>query len=164
MGPDSEEGKGNKNMPGRPLRSPISVLFVPFLRVKTLFHDMREETPMVFLSGDWPFFIFYFFLVSGCPYLGVTRLRHGDAGGTAAGTTVGERSSRTQLCSQGAQAAGSRGRASPRPEEPLELEERILIFTESHPCARYIPGASTNVIPFDPHNKSLRSLSSLFKR
>lgn len=59
MGPDSEEGKGNKNMPGRPLRSPISVLFVPFLRVKTLFHDMREETPMVFLSGDWPFFIFF---------------------------------------------------------------------------------------------------------
>lgn len=135
MGPDSEEGKGNKNMPGRPLRSPISVLFVPFLRVKTLFHDMREETPMVFLSGDWPFFIFYFFLVSGCPFLGVTRLRHGDAGGTAAGTTVGERSSRTQLCSQGAQAAGSRGRASPRPEEPLGTGgENINIYREPPMC------------------------------
>lgn len=71
-------------MPGRPLRSPVSVLLVPFFSVKAVLYNMSEETPTVFPVATG------FLLVSGCPFPGVTHLRHGDANGTAVGTTMGE--------------------------------------------------------------------------
>lgn len=64
------------------LRSSGFVLLVPFLRVKTSLHHMSEETPTAFpvVTG--------FLSVSGCPFPGVNHVRHGAAGGTAAGTTA----------------------------------------------------------------------------
>lgn len=66
-------------MPGLPLRSPVSVLSDFFLRVTTLPHDMSEEAPTAFPA------VTGFLLVSGCPFPGVTRLRHGAADGALQG-------------------------------------------------------------------------------
>lgn len=71
-GQTPKRGKENESRPGRPLRSRVSVLLVPFFRVKTLLYDMSVATPTTFpvVTG--------FLLVSDCPFPGVARLRHGD--------------------------------------------------------------------------------------
>lgn len=70
-------------MPGLPLRSPVSVLLGFFLRVTALLHDMSEEAPMAFPA------VTGFLLVSGCPFPGVTHLRHGAADGALQGPPWG---------------------------------------------------------------------------
>lgn len=74
-GQTPKRGKGNENRPGRPLRSRVSLLLAPFLRVKTSLRDMSVETPTTFPA------VTGFLLVSDCPFPGVTHPRHGDTTG-----------------------------------------------------------------------------------
>lgn len=75
MGQTPKRGRGNESRPGRPLRSRVSVLLVPFFRVKTLLCDMSVATPTTFpVVTGFPF-------VSDCPFPGVSHLRHADTTG-----------------------------------------------------------------------------------